>query len=408
VKIGPAAAAPRFAAVWADVAAIGMDRTRGGYSRHWFDDADMSLRAWFTEQAQARGLTVETDRNTNLWAWWGEPGPGAVATGSHLDSVPGGGTFDGILGVVAAFLAIDVLRLRGHQPRHPVAVVAFAEEEGGRFGSPCVGSRLLTGAADADQVCRLRDAAGWSVAEAAKHAGFDPYRFGPDWQRLGWIDSFVELHVEQGRAMRLLDGTPPVALGAQIGAHGRWRLTFTGQADHAGTTPASERRDPVVAAAATVLAARALMVEHAPAVATVGKLIAHPGATNVIAGSADVWLDARADTAPATSALVDSVAYAARQEAELEGCRVLIRRESFSDEVILDPMLGLELTTALEVPSITTGAGHDAGILASHVATAMLFVRNPTGISHSPAEYVDTADCLAGVAALTEALATLT
>ena len=385
-----------------------MDRSRGGYSRHWFDEADLALRQWFVEQAQLRGLTVVPDRNTNLWAWWGDPGRGAVATGSHLDSVPGGGTFDGVLGIVAAFLAIDELRLRGHQPRHPIAVVGFAEEEGGRFGLPCLGSRLLTGAVDPDQVCRLRDAAGVSVAEAARRAGFDPCLFGADRELLDQLDAFVELHVEQGRAMRLLDGSPSVALGSRIAAHGRWRFTFTGRADHAGTTLADERRDPVVAAAATVLAARSLMVEHAPAVATVGRVVAHPGGTNVIAGSADIWLDARADSAVATSALVDAVEAASRQEAELEGCSVVIRRESFNDEVILDPVLGLELAGALGVPSITTGAGHDAGILAAHVASAMIFVRNPSGVSHSPAEHIETQDCLAGVQALAGALAALT
>lgn len=407
MRLGPDGDAASFATEWSDVAAIGRDRIRGGYSRHWFDDADLSLRSWFVDQGARRGMSVETDRNSNLWAWWGDPGPGTVVTGSHLDSVPGGGTFDGPLGVAGAFLAVDVLRRRGHQPAHPIAVVGFAEEEGGRFGSPCLGSRLLTGAVDADQVRRLRDADGTSVAEAARHAGFDAAAFGPDPERLGLIGAFVELHIEQGTAMRAADPASPVALGTVIGAHGRWRLTFNGQANHAGSTLPGDRRDPMVAAAGTVLAVRALMDEHAPALATVGRLVASPGGTNTIAGDVQLWVDARADSTVAVSALVDAIGAAAHREAAGAGCSVVIRRECFSDEVMLDLTTGLELAAGLALPTVATTAGHDAGVLAAQVPTAMLFVRNPTGISHSPAEYVDADDCLAGVNALAGALAVL-
>ncbi len=329
-------------------------------------------------------------------------------TGSHLDSVPGGGAFDGTLGVVSAFLAIDEVRTRGHLPSRPIAVAAFTEEEGGRFGLPCLGSRLLTGAADPDQARRLRDVDGVSLADAARHVGFDPFRFGADPERIARIDAFVELHIEQGRELQLLDPVAQLALGAHIGAHGRWRLTFTGEGNHAGTTRLPERRDPLVPAAATVLAARRLMSDHPEGVATVGRIAAYPGGTNVIASSAELWLDARVGVAAQTSALVDELLAAARQEAELEDCLLVVRRESFSDEVTFDPSLGLELAALLGVPSIPTGAGHDAGVLAPEVPTAMVFVRNPSGVSHSPAEHVETADCLAGVQALADALVALT
>jgi len=125
-----------------DLEGVGADRFRGGYSRHVFTAPELELRAWFTEQAQRRGLDVEQDRNGNLWAWWGRPGPDAVVTGSHLDSVPGGGAFDGPLGVASALAAVDRLRAQGFRPRRPLAVVVFAEEEGGRFGVACLGSRL--------------------------------------------------------------------------------------------------------------------------------------------------------------------------------------------------------------------------------------------------------------------------
>jgi len=406
MKIAPGPAdGSRFAGAWSDLATVGRDQQRGGYSRHAFDDAEMAMRSWFVEQAERRGLEVEVDRNANIWAWWGTPGPGALVTGSHLDSVPGGGAFDGPLGVVSSLLAIDELRVRGVVPHRPIALVCFAEEEGGRFGLPCMGSRLMAGVADADHVRRLHDRDGINVADAARRVGIDPERFGPDPERMSMIDAFIELHVEQGRLLHEADPAAAVAVGSQIDAHGRWRFTFTGEGNHAGTTRPADRRDPMIPAAATVLAARRALMDHPGAVATVGRLVPNPGGTNVIAGSVDLWLDARVATSEATTAVVDAIAAAARLEAEAEECTVVLRRESFSDQVIFDPTLGLQCARTLDVPMIGTGAGHDAGVLAPFLPTAMLFVRNPTGISHSPAEHAETADCVNGITALADVLA---
>lgn len=403
----PPAAGGRFAAAWSDLATLGRDRRRGGYSRHVFDDADMQLRDWFTAQALRRGLEVETDRNANLWAWWGEPGPGAVVTGSHLDSVPGGGAFDGPLGVVSALLAVDELRVRQVSPQKPMALVCFAEEEGGRFGLPCLGSRLMTGAAEADQVRRLHDCDGVSFVDAARRVGFDPAGIGREPDRVANIGAFVELHVEQGRLLHGADPNAAVGVGSQIVAHGRWRLTITGEGNHAGTTRAGDRHDPMVPAAAAVLAARRALGRHDGAVATIGRLQPVPGATNVIASSVEAWLDARHGTAADTAALVDEIVASVRAEAELEGCSVVLHRESLSDQVTFDPALTMELAALLDAPVVPTGAGHDAGILAASVPSTMLFVRNPTGVSHAPGEYAETADCLAGVDALADVLAEL-
>lgn len=403
----PPAAGGRFAAAWSDLATLGRDRRRGGYSRHVFDDADMQLRDWFTAQALRRGLEVETDRNANLWAWWGEPGPGAVVTGSHLDSVPGGGAFDGPLGVVSALLAVDELRVRQVSPEKPMALVCFAEEEGGRFGLPCLGSRLMTGAAEADQVRRLHDGDGVSFVDAARRVGFDPAGIGREPDRVANIGAFVELHVEQGRLLHGANPNAAVGVGSQIVAHGRWRLTITGEGNHAGTTRPGDRHDPMVPAAAAVLAARRALGRHDGAVATIGRLQPVPGATNVIASSVEAWLDARHGTAADTAALVDEIVASVRAEAELEGCSVVLHRESLSDQVTFDPALTMELAAVLDAPVVPTGAGHDAGILAASVPSTMLFVRNPTGVSHAPGEHAETADCLAGVDALADVLAEL-
>jgi len=397
----------RFIGAWADLAGVGRDHLRGGFSRHVFDDAEMQLRQWFAEQALRRGLEVENDRNGNVWAWWGAPAPGAVVTGSHLDSVPGGGAFDGPLGVVSALLAVDELRLRGVTPTQSLAVACFMEEEGGRFGLPCLGSRLLTGAVDPDHVRRLHDVNGVSVAEAARRVGFDPSTMGPDPARLASIGTFVELHIEQGRLLRGVDAAAAVGVGSEIVAHGRWRFTITGQGNHAGTTALADRQDPMIPAAAAVLAARRVLSGFDGAVATIGRIAPVPGGTNVIASAVSLWLDVRHTDAAVTAAIVDAIAAEVRNEAAAEGCSVMVQRESMSDRVAFDPGLGLEISSRLDAPVIPTAAGHDAGILAPHVPTAMLFVRNPSGISHAPDEHADADDCAVGVQALADVLETL-
>jgi len=239
----------RFAALWRSLAPIG--NSPQGYHRISWTYPDLACREWFAEEAADRGLRVETDGNGNLWAWRGDPAAGdAVVTGSHFDSVPGGGGYDGPLGIVSAFLALDLLSERGVTLRRPIGVVAFTEEEGSRFGVACLGSRLLTGALDPERAATLRDRDGVTLPEAMKSGGVDASLLGPDPARLARIGTFVELHVEQGRAL-----TAPVGVASAIWPHGRWRLDVTGQGNHAGTTRMAERHDPMLTFAFAVLAA---------------------------------------------------------------------------------------------------------------------------------------------------------
>ncbi|MEV4725879.1 M20/M25/M40 family metallo-hydrolase, partial [Micromonospora humida] len=151
----------RFRELWDEIAPVGRDADSGGYLRYALTPAELRLREWFRAQAELRGMPVSEDGNGNLFAWWGDPATGgAVLTGSHFDSVPHGGAYDGPLGIVSAFLAVDELRAAGVTPLRPVVVAAFVEEEGARFGVPCLGSRLLTGEIDADRAAGLRDATG--------------------------------------------------------------------------------------------------------------------------------------------------------------------------------------------------------------------------------------------------------
>jgi beta-ureidopropionase / N-carbamoyl-L-amino-acid hydrolase len=399
-----------FAELWAELLPVGRDERTGGYRRYSWTDADAACRSWFASTATGLGLRTECDRNGNLWAWWGRPGERpAVMTGSHLDSVPDGGAYDGPLGVVSAFAAIDRLRDQGFQPARPVAVAAFAEEEGARFGVACLGSRLLTGAADPERARQLCDRDGISLAAAMRAAGHDPDLLGRDDELLSKLGACVELHIEQGSALAGLDAAVGVAAG--IWPHGRWRLDFAGRPDHAGTTRLPDRRDPMLPFAATVLAARAT-AEQREALATIGKVAAEPGAANAISATVHAWLDARAPDDATLAEVVADVWAAAQQEAARHGVQAGLVPESVTAAVTFDQGLRDRVTAVLDAagrpaPVLATGAGHDAGVLAGRIPATMLFVRNPTGVSHSPAEHADPADCEAGVAALATVLADL-
>lgn len=383
----------------------------GGYRRFAWTAEDHALRAWFRGEAERRAMPLETDRNGNLWAWWPAAAPGAVATGSHLDSVPGGGAFDGPLGVVSAFLALDLLAGAGSRDglRRPIAVACFADEEGGRFGTACVGSRLATGALDPARARALRDEEGVTLGDALAGVGIDPEAIGPEPGRLAGLSAFVELHIEQGRALDPL-GTA-VGVATEIWPHGRWRCSARGESNHAGTTRLEDRRDPVLVLAQLALAARRSAAASG-SLATVGKLRAVPGASNAVAALGEAWLDARAPDEDRLDALVAEVAAATSSAALEQDVAVELVEESRAPAVRFDTGLRGRVARAVAValgsaPEIPTGAGHDAGILAAALPTAMLFVRNPTGASHTPAEHAERDDCLAGVEALAAVLGEL-
>lgn len=403
---------PTFHAMWASLRNIGRNAESGGYRRYAWTGADADCRLWFRMQAEARGLDCEVDRNGNQWAWLGDPLAGdAVVTGSHLDSVPDGGAFDGPLGVVSSFAALDELRRRGVEFAKPLAITNFGDEEGARFGLACVGSRLTAGQLSVENAHRLRDGDGVSLPQAMEAAGYDPDAIGPDPERLARIGAFVELHVEQGRALDLTGD--PVGIASAIWPHGRWRFDFRGEANHAGTTRLADRRDPMLTYAETVLAARR-EAELAGALATFGKISVEPNGVNAIPSLVRGWLDSRAADQATLDTVVTGIERAAREQAERHGIDLDVVRESVTPVVEFEHALRDEIAKILTgrpshdtdraLPVLGTGAGHDAGILSASVPTAMLFVRNPTGISHSPAEFAAEDDCVAGVIALADVL----
>ncbi|MCX5200788.1 allantoate amidohydrolase [Streptomyces sp. NBC_00237] len=388
--------------MWADLLPIGRHPDSGGYRRYAWTAADADCRAWFRAQAKARGLTYEIDRNGNQWAWQGDASAGdAVVIGSHLDSVPDGGAFDGPLGVVSSFAALDELRHRGVEFTKPVAITNFGDEEGARFGLACVGSRLAAGQLTPEKAYELRDGDGISVPQAMEAAGYDPSTIGPDPERLARIGAFVELHVEQGRALDLSGDA--VGIASAIWPHGRWRYDFHGEANHAGTTRLVDRRDPMLTYAETVLAARE-QARLTGALATFGKISVEPNGVNAIPSLVRGWLDSRAADQDTLDKVIAGIEAAAHEAATRTGIDLKVVRESFTPVVEFEHALRDELGRLLGggIPVLGTGAGHDAGILSASVPTAMLFVRNPTGVSHSPAEYAAEDDCVAGVRALAD------
>ncbi|MDX6302043.1 MAG: beta-ureidopropionase / N-carbamoyl-L-amino-acid hydrolase [Nocardioidaceae bacterium] len=398
-----------FEQMWRDLAPVGRSSSSGGYDRSPFLAAEREATAWFLEQCAQRSLEVQRDLFGNLAAWWwptpvGSPGepvetPG-VLTGSHLDSVPDGGAYDGPLGVVSALAAIDLLRDRGVRPARPLGVGVFAEEEGSRFGLACLGSRLATGSLPWARAAALTDRDGISLEDAVADVQLG------EADLLAGVGCFVELHVEQGRDLVHRDAAVGVASG--IWPHGRFRFDFTGEANHAGTTRMEDRHDPMLTYAMTALAANK-QARLAGQRATFGRVDVHPNGTNAVPSRVTAWLDARAETGDELQAMLTAVERLAQDRAGRDGTALAVTPESVSPAVHFEESLARRIAGPAGWPVIPTMAGHDAGVLsAAGVPTAMLFVRNPTGVSHAPVERAETADCLAGVEALADTLQELT
>jgi N-carbamoyl-L-amino-acid hydrolase len=407
-----------FERMWAELGLIGRSPSSGGYFRQPFTAPERELRAWFDEQASARHLRLEEDGFGNAVAWWDAPPGGDEApvapaippaghsglprllVGSHLDSVLDGGAFDGPLGVVSSFAALDRLRERGVVPTRSVGVASFVEEEGSRFGLACLGSRLATGATSWERARELRDRDGTAYGDVVE---------GGSSALLDGVDCFVELHVEQGRD--LVDRGRAIGVASRIWPHGRYRVDVTGTPNHAGTTRMEDRHDPMLTYAMTALAANK-QARVTGQRATFGRLETMPNSTNSVPSTVTAWMDVRAETDDRLAELVAAITRQAEERAGRDGTTLTITAESVSGATEFDSGLAERIATDHaegDWPVIATQAGHDAGILSARgIPSAMLFVRNPTGVSHSPAEHAEVADCLAGVDALAETIERLT
>ena len=339
------------------------------------------------------GAQVSADAAGNLRALY----PGAKADGprlligSHLDTVPNAGAYDGVLGVVLAVALLDALQGR-HLP-FAIEVIAFSEEEGVRFRTPFIGSRALVGRLD-DQLLNMQDAQGITVRKAIGNFGLNPEnipqaKLGDD--ALGYL----EFHIEQGPVLESLN--QPLAAVEAIAGQSRLEFTFVGRANHAGTTPMHLRLDAIAGAAEWIGTVERLAREVPDLVATVGRIEALPGAANVIAAEARLTLDIRHRTDNVRARAVDDLIRQAHEIAARRGLTVREKVLLSQPAVAMDTFLTGEIEQAILKTGCTphrmvSGAGHDAMIMAEKFPSAMIFLRTPGGISHDPAESVAVED----------------
>ena len=348
-------------------------------------DCHREIAGWL----EALGAQVQVDAVGNLRGFYPGVSPGVprILVGSHLDTVPNAGAFDGILGVV---LVVGLVKsLEGMKLPFGIEVVGFSEEEGVRFGVPFIGSRALVGRVDEELLGR-KDEQGVSVRKAIQDFGLNPNEISkaaPGDDVLGYI----EFHIEQGPVLEHL-GQPLGVVEAIVGQN-RLEFTFSGQANHAGTTPMNLRHDALAAAAEWILTVESLAQSTGGIVATVGFVEARPGATNVIAGEARATLDIRHASDRARTEALDELIRHAEAIAGRRGVTVKWRTLLAQHAVAMDPFLTEQIEHAIqkagcEPHRMASGAGHDAMILAEKIPAAMIFLRTPGGISHDPSESV--------------------
>jgi beta-ureidopropionase / N-carbamoyl-L-amino-acid hydrolase len=346
---------------------------------------------WFRAQAGAAGLRVERDPAGSLWAVPDAPGPWWT-TGSHLDSVRRGGRYDGALGVAAGFAVAE-------RAAAPVAVIAFADEEGARFNTPTLGSRALVGRLDLADVLARTDDDGVTLADALRAAGVDPAGLAAAPRWLARLRGFLELHIDQTRDLERA-GAPAGAVRA-LASRMRLAVALHGRADHAGTTRRNERRDALAAAARLIVAADELAGGDPDFLVTAARILVEPNAFTTVPSSVRLWIDGRT---PAPQRLLDWRAALAEQAAQLSagtGVEIDLATASHSDGVEFAPAVRAALAG---LPELVCFAGHDAGILAQRIPAGMVFVRNASGVSHAPAEHVDLEDAAVASDALLAAI----
>jgi allantoate deiminase len=362
------------------------------------------LRDWM----EAAGMTVDIDAIGNLRGIRHglTPESPRLLIGSHLDTVPNAGAFDGILGVVLGVAIIE--ELKSQRLPFAVEVIGFSEEEGVRFSKPFLGSLALVGKLDADTLART-DHSGISVRQAIEDYGLDPSQL-PAAALAYETFAYLEFHIEQGPVLENEDA--PLGVVEALVGQTRMELTFTGQANHAGTTPMHLRHDAMAAAAEWIVAVEDYASSHDTLVATVGKVEAAPGAGNVIAGRVTASLDVRHADDRVREASVLAILKHAKAAATKRGVHVTSTKQLEQPAVPLDPHLTDLLSNAaaqagFPARRMTSGAGHDAMILAPSIPSAMLFVRSPGGLSHHPDEAVLPQDVEAALATAMEFLAQL-
>lgn len=385
--------------LWADIQSTSRIGALGetGLSRLALSDSDRDVRDWFASECRALGCTVECDSIGNLFATY----PGSddtcapIAVGSHLDSQPGGGRFDGVLGVLAGIEVLRALRDASVRMKHPLTIVDWTNEEGSRFAPAMMGSGVYSGTNDLAAMERVADRAGVTVREALERIG---YRgpLAPGHLRFA---AYLELHIEQGPVLEAAQ----CQLGAVTAIQGvRWLdVTVTGVESHAGSQPMSLRNDALVLASRIVLATQACAAAYPPGVATVGSAVVAPNSRNVVPGRVQLEIDLRHPDAATLHAMEEGLTGDIHAIAPEASVRAVWRREPTPfDAALLAVIRDEARALGYSVMDIVSGGGHDAGHVATVAPTAMLFIPSQGGLSHNVLEFSTPAQCTSGAEAL--------
>ncbi len=373
----------------------------GGVSRVAYSDADLAGREWLKREMEQLGLEVRTDTAGNIIGRraGNDNSLPTILFGSHIDSVPGGGNYDGQVGVVAALEVIELMNEHGLSTRHPLEVVSFTDEEGGLTGSRAFIGKLT------DSAMQTMSSSGYSIRDGIARVGGDPDRIGEAARDPDTLKAFLELHIEQGAFLH--EGEVQIGVVEGIVGIRWWNITVFGVANHGGTTPMNRRTDALVTAAELALAVNLIASDmEGRQVATVGRIEAFPGAPNVIPGKVVMSLEIRDLDSAKMQKVLDAVQAAADALAREYGTTIeFVEIDTASppaptDEAIRDVIAATAEKLGYSYQRMPSGAGHDAQDLATITPTGMIFVPSVGGISHSPKEFTPPEDMARGASVL--------
>jgi beta-ureidopropionase / N-carbamoyl-L-amino-acid hydrolase len=381
----------------------------GSMNRVAFSRADLRARQLLVHFMETYGLDTRIDAFGNVFGQLrglGNPNLPPVLVGSHLDTVPEGGRFDGSLGVVAALEAVALVREHELDLSFPLEVVSFACEESSRFGRGTLGSGLVTGEVSPDEILDLRDARGKRLRNVLESLGIDPGKLNDIKREPGAYTAFLEIHIEQGRVLE--EASARLGIVDAIAAPTRIRLTLTGRADHSGATPMSLRRDALAGAAEVILAVEQCASSTRKTVGTVGTIQVEPGAINVVPGRVVLGIDIRSTEIDTKRDTVKGLLDRVRSTADTRDLDVEVEMLSEEEPVTFTHHIPDLLETCCSdrgIPSVrmASGAGHDAMKMSKLCPAGMLLVPSRGGISHNPDEWTDLEDVIAGVQVLVDA-----
>ena len=381
-----------------------------GINRLAFTDADWAGRQYIIDRMVDAGLTVETDGFGNVIGYKVGKNPDlpVVMVGSHTDSVPNGGNYDGVVGVLSAIEVIRSMNDDGFEHDHTIAVVSFMCEESGRFGDSTLGSKAMRGALTVQDLHRLTDKQGTSLYEVLKGRSLDPDEIEQvEYKRP--VKSFTEIHIEQGKVLE--HEQKRIGIVTVIAAPERFYVTIRGNADHSGATPMNLRHDALCGASKIILGIEeiAAMQEEPPVVGTVGIVEVTPGAMNVIPGVVKLGVDIRSISEVARNSVVTLIKEFIDVTAEKRGLSYTIEPVAQDHPVAMHPAMIREIEEAVtslgvEYMVLPSGAGHDAMHWADDVPTGMIFIPCLNGISHNPAEFAEMDDIVTGAEVLDKVL----